>query len=96
MTKLYLAHIEMSGYNINIGIIKGILNGCGETPLDSVKQLEIKWNEYRTDDMFSFKELVENNGLTITELKPNTNWLEGNTPIYYSGYDLAEMKGENS
>ena len=87
MIKLYLAQIETSGYNIN---------GCGETPLDSVKQLEIKWNEYRTDDMFSFKELVENNGLTITELKPNTNWLEGNTPIYYSGYDLAEMKGENS
>ena len=87
MIKLYLAQIETSGYNIN---------GCGETPLGAVEQLEEKWNEHRTICMYSMEELVENNGLTVTELKPNTNWLEGDAPNYYGGYDLEEFKkGEN-
>ena len=85
MKKLYLAQIETSGYD---------LNGCGETPLTAVEQLEKKWNEHRNISMFTFEELVENNGLTIIELKPNTNWLEGNAPVYYNGYDLDKFKSE--
>tara|TARA_R110000823_G_C15528428_1_gene456517 strand:+ start:220 stop:486 length:267 start_codon:yes stop_codon:yes gene_type:complete len=83
VNKLYLAQIETSGYNVN---------GCGETPLSAVEQLEISWNKYKSDLMYSIEELVENNGLTVTELKANTNWLEGNAPIYYGGYDLQEFK----